>query len=67
MAVVGAAYYLRLVITLWSGTRSDERRAPVRALSGWTLALAALAAIALIAVPNALAARTPATSVAASK
>ena len=55
MAVVGAAYYLRLVITLWSGSRSDERRAPVRVLSGWTLSLAALAAVALIAIPNAMA------------
>jgi len=67
MAVVGAAYYLRLVITLWSGSRSDERRAPVRALNGWTLAAAALAAIALIAIPNALAARAPLAPVAAGK
>lgn len=52
MAVVGAAYYLRLIITLWSGTRSEERRVPVLPLGGLLLGGAAVAVVLLLAFAN---------------
>jgi NADH-quinone oxidoreductase subunit N len=51
-AVVGAAVYLRLLVTLWAG----EPREPVASgpglLTGWGVAVAAAATVALIAVPT---------------
>jgi len=58
MAVIGAAYYLRLVITLWTGSRVEERRVAPHALSSCTLAVAAVAVIALVAAPGWLVPRT---------
>ncbi|MBA3684272.1 MAG: NADH-quinone oxidoreductase subunit N [Planctomycetes bacterium] len=52
MAVVGAAYYFRLIIAVWSGARVEERRTGVPVLSSWTLAAAALVTVALIAAPG---------------
>jgi NADH-quinone oxidoreductase subunit N len=52
MAVVGASYYLRLVITLWSGSRSEERRVLVNPLGGLTLGAALVAVVLLMALAN---------------
>src|SRR5690606_24781477 len=52
MAVIGAAYYLRLLVAIWTGSRIEERRVKTHALSGWTLAAAAVAVIALLAAPS---------------
>jgi len=54
MAVVGAAYYFRLVVTLWGGGRSDRSATPVPALSTWTLGLAAAAMLLLVVAPREL-------------
>ncbi len=59
MAVVGATYYLRLIITLWTGSRVEERRVSNQALGAWTLAVAAVAVVALLAVPGLLTPRVP--------
>lgn len=64
LAVVGAAYYLRLVITLWSGSRSEERRVTVTPLSGLMLGGAALAVLLLVALAGGVLAPKPATPVA---
>jgi NADH-quinone oxidoreductase subunit N len=60
MAVIGATYYLRLVIAIWTGSRVEERRIQTHALSGWTMATAALAIIALLAAPSLLSPRSQA-------
>lgn len=54
MAVIGAVYYLRVVVALWTGTRVEERRVKIHVLSGWTLVAAALAVFALLAAPSLL-------------
>lgn len=54
MAVVGAAYYFRLVVTLWSGNARDLPVSRLRVLSNWSLAAAAIVVIALLFRPNAL-------------
>jgi NADH-quinone oxidoreductase subunit N len=62
MAVVGAAYYLRLVITVWSAPSGETGDEPVEAtpgLSGWGLGLAALATIALVLAPGLMAPAKP--------
>jgi NADH-quinone oxidoreductase subunit N len=59
MAVVGAAYYLRLVITLWSGSRSEERRVTLSPLSGLVLGAAAIAIVALLALANVVVTHKP--------
>lgn len=68
MAVIGAAYYLRLLVAIWTGSRIEERRIKTHALSGWTLAAAAVAVIALLAAPSLIAPRgaAPAVETAAS-
>jgi NADH-quinone oxidoreductase subunit N len=52
MAVVGAAYYFRLLVTLWSGSSREGALDRVRTLSGWTLGAAALAVVALMMFPH---------------
>ncbi|MDA3959287.1 MAG: NADH-quinone oxidoreductase subunit N [Planctomycetota bacterium] len=52
MAVVGAVYYMRFVIGLWSG---DGNRVPVRGLGGlaWaSVAVAVVVTVALLAMPG---------------
>ncbi len=64
VAVVGAAYYLRLVITVWSAPAGDhdEVAEPTPGLSAWGLSLAALAVVALIAAPMLMSPTKPAAS-----
>jgi NADH-quinone oxidoreductase subunit N len=62
MAVVGAAYYFRLVITLWSGNARELPISRLRTLSTWTLGAAALFVVVMLFRPNAL---SPVVSVAA--
>lgn len=54
MAVVGAAYYLRMIVTLWAATNKEPALAPTPVLARWSLSLAAIAVLALIAWPNQL-------------
>jgi len=54
MAVVGAAYYFRMVVTVWASTTSTPAKAGSPVLSGWALALGAIATVLLIGWPNAL-------------
>ena len=54
MAVVGAAYYLRMIVTLWAATNKEPALAPTPMLARWSLAGAAIAVLALIAWPNQL-------------
>jgi NADH-quinone oxidoreductase subunit N len=58
MAVVGAAYYLRLVVAVWATQAKQPARTGPSVLSSWVIGGAAAAAIALVALPNALY-RTP--------
>ena len=52
MAVVGAAYYLRMIIALWAATNKEPSLAPTPVLARWSLSLAAIAVLVLIAWPN---------------
>lgn len=52
MAVVGAAYYFKLLVTIWSAANKDAAPAGAQTLTRWTLALAAIAVVVLIAWPN---------------
>jgi NADH-quinone oxidoreductase subunit N len=54
MAVVGAAYYLRMIIALWAATNKEPSLAPTPVLARWSLSAAAIAVLALIAWPNQL-------------
>jgi NADH:ubiquinone oxidoreductase subunit 2 (subunit N) len=54
MAVVGAAYYLRLMVALWAATAKEPAKAPSPVLARWALSAAAVATLALIAWPNVL-------------
>ncbi len=54
MAVVGAAYYLRLVITIWASPSKEPARTGPSAMGAWVISGAAVATVALIAAPNAL-------------
>lgn len=54
MAVVGAAYYLRMIVTLWAATNKEPALAPTPVLARWSLSLAAIAVLVLIAWPNQL-------------
>ncbi len=54
MAVVGAAYYFKLLVTVWSAANKPAAPTGTQALASWTLALAAVAVVILIAWPNAL-------------
>ncbi len=54
MAVVGAAYYIRMVVTLWSAPVKEPVRTGSTALTTWSLAAAAIAVVALIGWPGAL-------------
>jgi NADH-quinone oxidoreductase subunit N len=54
MAVVGAAYYLRLVVAVWATPAKEAPRTGPTAMGAWAISAAALATIALIALPNAL-------------
>lgn len=51
MAVVGAAYYLRLTIAVWATTPKESARTGPSLLSSWTVSAAAVATIVLIAWP----------------
>ncbi len=54
MAVVGAAYYFRMVVAVWASTTSTPAKAGSPVLSSWALALGAIATVLLIGWPNAL-------------
>lgn len=54
MAVVGAAYYFRMVVTVWAASTSAPAKAGPPVLGGWALALAAVATVLLIGWPGAL-------------
>ncbi len=54
MAVVGAAYYFRMIVALWAATNKEPALAPMPVLARWSLAAAAIAVLALIAWPNQL-------------
>jgi NADH-quinone oxidoreductase subunit N len=54
MAVVGAAYYLRMIVTLWAATNKEPALSPTPVLARWSLSLAAIAVLVLIAWPNQL-------------
>lgn len=54
MAVVGASYYLRMIIALWAATNKEPALAPTPMLARWTLSAAAIAVFVLIAWPNQL-------------
>jgi len=52
MAIVGAAYYLRLVVAIWASPAKEPARTGTTVLSSWAVAVAAAASIVLIAWPN---------------
>ena len=54
MAVVGAAYYIRMIVTLWAATNKEPQTASSPVLARWALSAAAIAVFALMAWPNAL-------------
>ena len=54
MAVVGAAYYIRMIVALWAATNKEPAIAPTPMLARWSLASAAIAVVLLIAWPNSL-------------
>jgi NADH-quinone oxidoreductase subunit N len=54
MAVVGAAYYIRMIVALWAATNKEPAIAPTPTLARWSLASAAIAVVLLIAWPNSL-------------
>ena len=54
MAVVGAAYYFKLLVTIWSAANKPAAPTGTQVLARWTLALAAVAVVILIVWPNAL-------------
>ncbi len=54
MAVVGATYYLRLLVTIWAGQPKEPAHTGSSLMGQWTLAAAAIAVVVLIAWPNAL-------------
>ena len=54
MAVVGAAYYFKLLVTLWSAAGKTAVPTGAQLLTRWTLGAAAVAVVVLIAVPNAI-------------
>ncbi|MBA2481941.1 MAG: NADH-quinone oxidoreductase subunit N [Planctomycetes bacterium] len=58
MAVIGAAYYLRLVIALWASPGKERPATGPTTMGYWTIAAAAAATIVLISLPGALY-RTP--------
>lgn len=51
-AVVGAAYYFKLLVTVWSAANKDAAPTGAQGLTRWTLAAAAIAVVVLIAWPN---------------
>jgi NADH-quinone oxidoreductase subunit N len=54
MAVVGAAYYFRVVVAVWAAPTKDAAKAGPPILSRWALAGAAVLTVALIGWPTAL-------------
>lgn len=54
MAVVGAAYYLRLLVALWAVPGRDPIARGPSLLGRWTLAAAAVAVVVLVAFPRIL-------------
>jgi NADH-quinone oxidoreductase subunit N len=54
MAVVGASYYFRMVVTIWAAPTREATKAGPGVLSSWSLAAAAVATVILIGWPNAL-------------
>ncbi len=54
MAVVGAAYYIRMIVTLWAATNKEPHVAGSPVLARWSLTAAAIAVFALMAWPNQL-------------
>jgi NADH-quinone oxidoreductase subunit N len=54
MAVVGAAYYFKLLVTIWSAANKPVAVTGTQVLARWSLGLAAVAVVILIAWPNAL-------------
>jgi NADH-quinone oxidoreductase subunit N len=54
MAVVGAAYYFKLLVTVWSAAGKPAVATGAQGLTKWSLGLAAVAVVVLIAWPNAL-------------
>jgi NADH-quinone oxidoreductase subunit N len=54
MAVVGAAYYVRMIVTLWAANNKEPNIAGSPVLARWALSAAAIAVFVLIAWPNKL-------------
>lgn len=52
MAVVGAAYYFKLLVTVWSAANKPAAPTGRQALASWSLAFAAIVVVVLIAWPN---------------
>lgn len=55
LAVIGATYYLRLIVALWVAQPKTSAQAGDGLLASWGIALGAAALIALIAIPNLIA------------
>ena len=64
MAVVGAAFYLRLVVALWAGHAREPAKASAPVLDRWILAAAAIAVLVLVIWSDALVKRAPSMMVA---
>ena len=52
MAVVGAAYYFKLLVTVWSAANKEAAPTGAQTLTRWTTGVAAVAVVVLIAWPN---------------
>ena len=48
------AYYLRMIVALWAATNKEPALAPTPVLARWSLGAAAIAVLALIAMPGQL-------------
>ncbi|MFW5845398.1 MAG: NADH-quinone oxidoreductase subunit N [Planctomycetota bacterium] len=65
LAVVGAAYYLRLLVVLWSPAPAEVAVRPVRSLNAAALVVAAVLVLGLLLVPGLIAGPASAAAVAA--
>jgi NADH-quinone oxidoreductase subunit N len=54
MAVVGAAYYFKLLVTLWSAVGKTPAVTGTQAMTRWTLGAAAVAVVLITVIPNAI-------------
>lgn len=52
LAIVGAAFYLKLLVALWSANGKEAPAAGTTLLARWAVALAAVAVVVLLAIPD---------------